>query len=272
MDRFNSLITHLRGLLAEPPTADLWAAIVASLDTCPPAQIDLVLDYLEPHLAEWPDALRAAPASWTERLLREGTHEPRFRAARALTASPLRLGPRLVKLVCRRDELTHLRHLDLSGSPMMARGTESLAHCKHLAGLEQLALRGCRLGMHGVGRLSLGHGFAALRALNLSDNFMGGRGLELLLVGGRLESLTLQSNLLDRVAMRALANADLGRLRWLDLSANLIGDDALEALLEAPWLPGLRGLSLAWSADRFDGPRMSEPRVHRGSRPRSLCC
>jgi len=28
----------------------------------------------------------------------------------------------------------------------------------------------------------------------------------------------------------------------------------------------------AWSADRFDGPRMSESRVHRGSRPRSLCC
>jgi len=37
---------------------------------------------------------------------------------------------------------------------------------------------------------------------------------------------------------------------------------------------GGRGVArvTSWSADRFDGPRMSESRVHRGSRPRSLCC
>jgi uncharacterized protein (TIGR02996 family) len=96
-----------------------------------------------------------------------------------------------------------------------------------------------------------------LRALHLTDNNLGNRGLSTLLASphlGGLATLRLGNNGLTDTGAALLANAaNLAGLESLNLSRNAIGDAGAEALARSPNLAGLTSLHLGSNLVRDAG-------------------
>ncbi len=97
--------------------------------------------------------------------------------------------------------------------------------------------------------------FPNLRHLNLSGNQIGDDGLRALLNSGRLSQLIrldLTENNLHLPSMERLAQCDLN-LKELVLDFNTLTGAGMQALVQAPWLDGLRSLSLNRTEIRTKG-------------------
>ena len=63
----NDHLIALRQLMGSTPDETTWRALCGVIDAVPDAQLEIALDYVEGHLARWPDELRLAPERWWSR-------------------------------------------------------------------------------------------------------------------------------------------------------------------------------------------------------------
>jgi ribosomal protein L7/L12 len=79
----NERLERLRGLLYEPPSAEVWDQLCALFDGWEPSSVQLGLDYALPTLvARWPDELRAPLPAWSQ-AARAKQHPPAWPLVRA---------------------------------------------------------------------------------------------------------------------------------------------------------------------------------------------
>ncbi len=117
-----------------------------------------------------------------------------------------------------------------------------------LQALQHLFLDDNTLERHGFEALCAPNAALKLKTLGFGRNNVGEGGLEALFNApwaGDLVELALWDNGLGPAAARQLAQAPLARIENLYLGCNALGDEGLEALLEAPWLGSLRELHLS---------------------------
>ncbi len=143
-----------------------------------------------------------------------------------------------------------VRRLDVSGKNKLGeRGARALSACE---GAEVAWLERVGLGPAGGAALAEGAFGQNVRALDVSANKLGAKGLEGLLSREwpRLESLWLgqngTGNELDADAMRVLADWEgLANLRFLSLISERMRGEAMEALLSSPHLKNLEVLDIS---------------------------
>jgi uncharacterized protein (TIGR02996 family) len=150
--------------------------------------------------------------------------------------------------------LGRLRWLSLRWSLLTPDGVAALAHSTALSGLTALGLDWhAAEAEEAIRALAAGRGLSRLESLNLSWNRLGDARLRRLLKApwaGQLKELRLDNNLIrDRGAKEIAGCAALSGLRVLHLATNPFGDEGLLALLESPYLSGVREL-LAWGSRR----------------------
>lgn len=276
-------LERLRGLLYEvEPHAQTWDAVCDALEQwdAQDAALEVALQYAQPHLAHWPDALRVAPAAWWHRQ-EAGQREPRLVLARALELSGYRGGPSRAQALASQPGpayITHLKlannhlgdagtlalarspwlsqllELDLSVNHLTCSALEALAQSPTLHRLASLDLSYNRVGPMGAQALAQSHSLGRLRSLRLWHNQLGPRGAMLLAESpllGALEELKLGSNAIGDSGAMALLEAIPKRmtsLRRLDLSGNQIGAETLELFLRHPRLQHLEEMNLAGNA------------------------
>lgn len=221
------VLTRLRGLLYEGPSARTWGQITEAVDAWPDGpELEVALSYLEAHLEGWPDALRVNSGramGWMRRLF-AGLNEPRIRLLRALSVSPEQpLDPLELRL--------------LSESPWTRHLTALLIHQPRLlqarACLEEL-LRGQRL--------------PRLTTLELDGFALDAQPFEEVLAqlhGGPLRRLLLRRCDLHSAAA-GLARVELPALEELILGEHLSAE-AWRLLGDAPWWGRLTRLELRWA-------------------------
>lgn len=113
-----------------------------------------------------------------------------------------------------------LRHLDLSGNALSVEGLRRLLNSKLVQHLESLCLKHCHLND------------ALIQILAQSP------------ICASLTSLHLGENQCTDDAAKILAQAHFPRLRALDLSKNMLGEQGVEVLARAPWFEGVEDLAL----------------------------
>jgi uncharacterized protein (TIGR02996 family) len=146
--------------------------------------------------------------------------------------------------------MRQLQSLSLDHVPLGVEGGRALAGLPATGRLRLLSLEGCALGEGGAVVLAGWPGLAAVEVLNLENNHIGPAGTRALAAAnlGRLRNLDLAGNNLGDVgAMALLASPLPDGLEWLSLRSNRLGRDAALALAESPRLGRLRHLSL-WGA------------------------
>jgi uncharacterized protein (TIGR02996 family) len=201
---------------------------------------------------------------------------------RRLNLTRTSLEPAGVGFLATAPRLGALRHLDLAEAGVEDEGIRYLARSRFLRPIElDMRANGVTAGafaqlaaspfLDGVDRLLLDYnllgdaGLAALAArphaflsyLSLERTGIGTEGFRALLGApwaGRLRSLELSGNLLDDEAGVALADSPvLAGLRSLDLSRNRLGDATAQALARASAARNLRHLNLGGNAITDDG-------------------
>ena len=176
-------------------------------------------------------------------------------------------------VACR--HLSGLKRLNLNGNPIGDEGAARLAASPHLTGLEALHLEHCGLGPAAANSLAAAR-LTRLRALDLSENFLGDDGIERLAAAPFLERFTAldltavgmgdagAQRLAECPSLRGLRRLRLGynglgdagtaalvrsshltALTALDVNGNAIGDAGAQAILDAPHLRGLARLELS---------------------------
>lgn len=139
--------------------------------------------------------------------------------------------------------------LRLDGNHLSTSGVIGLTEGVEWARLSELGLRTCGLNRPALAYLSRDGQFPALTRLALGANQVDAAGLADLL-GSRfaagLSHLDLSSNQVGNDGARALAAADLPRLRWLSLEFNHVRGPGYHALVRSTKLPRLTTV-------RYDG-------------------
>lgn len=140
------------------------------------------------------------------------------------------------------ENMRAVRDLRLARNRLDARGVEALAA---LGDIEALHLGRNHLDDEALDAVG---SWPRLRRLDLDYNAFTGEGLERLCATGRLacvRELNLSNNRIGRQGCDALARADLNDLEVLFLHGCELEDDDVGALLEAPWLRGLKNFALS---------------------------
>jgi uncharacterized protein (TIGR02996 family) len=143
--------------------------------------------------------------------------------------------------------LAGVRLFDLSRNRLTSAGLSALADAPLLRPLEAFVLDHMPLGEKGGLALASLPAPPRLRLLSLEGCALGEGGAEALAGWPGLaavEVLNLENNHIGPAAAQALAEANMGRLRHLDLAGNNLGDKGVMALLASPLLDGLGWLSL----------------------------
>jgi uncharacterized protein (TIGR02996 family) len=177
---------------------------------------------------------------------------PHLSGLRSLSFRDFDVGARGVRLLADSPHLTGLRRLELHDAPIGDAGAAVLAGSANFSGLEALLLPWGRLTTVGVRHLADSPHLARLRELDLSSNEVSAAGVEAITTSASLaglERLSLAFSL-GAEAARAFRHATRpGRLSRLVLSgphdAAGMGDAGAAALVESPWLGGLRSLHLS---------------------------
>lgn len=197
--RRDDLDTVLQALSLCAPHPSVWNAICHVLEARSPPSAQA--SPLEAALELWPDALRATPHLWRERLGRQS--EARLRWVRRLvfTTRDDRVAQRLeraseltdvAQLVLTNQALSddalhritqrtwRVRELDLSCNALTCAGVETLVKSTWFEGLERLDLANNAIGDEGAMRLAEAPRARALRYLNLRRNQLSSQGVEAL--------------------------------------------------------------------------------------------
>ncbi len=136
--------------------------------------------------------------------------------------------------LARAPHLARVRELDFAGADLGNAGVAAFAASPHLGRLRALELGFTGAGDGGVHALARGS-FARLRSLGLGGNqavTAGGIvGLTAAVWFGRVRSLDVSDNLLDRDAVVRLAGS---KLRTLNIAANPLRDAGVVALVRSP--------------------------------------
>ena len=218
------LFGDLRALLARPPDPQIFLEICRLI---PHGQIsDPLFEYLRSQLERWPEDLgRPAPWNWVAGLL-------------------MGSGPRELEL-CNALELVDLRLEASLLAPALS--------CGHLTRILYVNLSGNRIGLGGLRALETSGVLPSLRHLILSKHQLGDEGIEVLVSGSllsRLRTLVWSRGQLSVEGVEALCEVEDLALETLDVSGNVLGDEAVEALVASTlWEQlirlGLRGVALS---------------------------
>ncbi len=242
----------LRGLLHEAPSEQGWAAVCEALESLPPAQQQVGLEYALEHLERWPDEMRChatVPSVWAQNppvwwpAVRTLEFErPSWRSLRLgeadLGARNLRAGdfddvemPFVGRALERCAQVTSLEGAHLFWRPEVV---EMLADAPRQSGL-----RAFSTGPYSMGRRDDPIGPLAFSKLIASGVFDG------------IERLDIGAFFIGDEGAAALASSPcFERLERLSVSFNDIGSQGGLALMEAPWLEGVEALRLG--DNRFD--------------------
>jgi uncharacterized protein (TIGR02996 family) len=132
---------------------------------------------------------------------------------------------------------------------------QSLAECRHLRRLRALHLTDNNLGNRGLSTLLASPSLGGLTTLRLGNNGLTDTGAVLLANASNLaglEVLNLSRNAIGDAGAEALAaSPNLRRLTSLHLGSNLIRDAGAHALAAGPGLRRLTGLDLSNAAESF---------------------
>lgn len=218
MSRPTEHLKTLERLLQQPLNPERWQAlchVLDQLDTlAPPDQPDPSLIYA---LIEGSRQRYPAPTSTIS------VHEPWVEA--------LRSGrwPRWLSLLA--------PDLDLYGRQLGPTGAKALAQAPQLKAFYRLELDSNAIGAQGAQALAAEpERLSQLVELSLADNALTDLGVEALVTNTSLpalELLSLSDNALGLHAVRQLVTWPLPSLSWLNLSENLLNDQAALMLLEA---------------------------------------
>lgn len=252
-------IDPLQEVLAEQADA-LDAGMLALADTkLEDATLKALLDHpAVPPLTQVRLASNQLGAGACEAL---ATH-PKARGLQRAVLGQNPLGDAGLRALAAGPNVTSLQELDVSGVGATGAGAAALAGAA--TGLQRLnasyqpigdegavALAGLpagaailveRAGISGAGARALLASQAAV--VELSENPIGPGGLEGVVVGSRVEAISLRDAGLTAPDVGALARAEAPVLAALDLSGNPIGDAGADALVGAPWLGRLKALEV----------------------------
>lgn len=169
------------------------------------------------------------------------------------------VGPAGAKALAAAPPLAGLRRLSLQGNVVGDEGLRALADAPGLPELEELNLNDNEVTADGARALLGQGGLPRLRELGLGYNTLMPEGVEALAKAPLLlgvERLLLRSTNAGNAGAAALVNAELPRLRHLDLSHNGIGPSGVHGLSLAGWLAGLQWLHLGGNAFGAEGARL----------------
>lgn len=214
-----------------------------------------------PGLAEW--AQHARTPALTQLLLDGNTLEPAdfntfiqnedcASALELLDLSGSQIGPTGTEGLAQSTALTHLRTLILRENAIDTRGARALAAAP-LPALTHLDLYKNGLGTEGIQAFAHNLELPALIHLGLGMNAMHDEGLSALAASQaltRLQRLELAWNEISKRGLSALLRSPLEALQALDLSVNLLDDDAIRILTRAEL--SLHELHLGWN--RLEAP------------------
>jgi uncharacterized protein (TIGR02996 family) len=157
---------------------------------------------------------------------------------------------RNVGAILKRPELAALTGLDLCFDHLDSRDAALLAACRHLVGLRRLNLNGNPIGDEGVARLGASPSLTGLEAVHLEHCGLGPAAVNTLAASRltQLRALDLSENFLgDDGVARLTAAPFLVRFAGLDLTAVGMGDTGARRLAESPSVRGLRRLRLGYN-------------------------
>jgi uncharacterized protein (TIGR02996 family) len=174
---------------------------------------------------------------------------PHFAGLRWLTVYGYGIGPDVAGVLAGARWMAQLRGLCLDANPLGDDGAGALAESPQCANLEELELNGTGLTDRGLIGLCRSPHLARVHTLELANNAFSAEGMQALgsaTFGPRLHYLDLPHCGFDGSALEALAGGTFPALRVLDVSGHAVGDDALRALVAAPFF---RALEVFWADD-----------------------
>jgi hypothetical protein len=155
-------LAAFRELLNETPGRDMWVQLQELLEQCNPAQLDVIVDYVEQHISQWPNGdehpdapwplayedvpseIRVFSAAWRKRAV-NGERSPLLRLGRSLDLSDMELRGADAMPLLTHPDLVNLRCLNLGSTNILdasfyegLRLTEQLPHLRTLV-LHQLS-------------------------------------------------------------------------------------------------------------------------------------
>ena len=254
----------LRHLVHSAPTLSVWTRLCQTLERFKADDRELALDYVEAHLASWPDQVRRYHciniAQWTD--------APPFwwRSVRSLSVQSRRswrtrrrsgkvsmqtrftpMGQEGAEALAQSPQTSCLTHLDLEDVHIKDDGVEALSRSPHLAGLMSIDLESNSLGTRGVEALANSPYMSNLRFLYLGRNYLWhdltplARSPYLT----RVEHLNLGHTLISPRDAELLATSPtLSNVTHLYLHRTSIDMEGLEALAASPSLKRLQYLDL----------------------------
>ncbi len=258
----DEVLRVFRELLYETPTQQTWDTICELLDRCPDYALGMALDYVEGHIAHWPDEqrigpyrntdntkeLREAPYRWVEDIL-AGNDSPRYRMVRRVNCHGKRLVGKLAMRLLESQHLTQVRSIALGSNKLSATFFKKFAQSPNFQHLTHFSFHdnhntkpNLAKAMSGIWQLPLTH--VSLRGSRFPDG-----GFAHFLHGADCSGLQYLNadycSMGDNGAL-ALATASKGfpNIVTLQLDGNSISDKAGLALFENAPMPNLRTLNL----------------------------
>ncbi len=262
----NERFGEVRALCHEPADEHSWVRLCELLDDVPiEALREVYLPYLATHLERWVAICRVAPWRWLEGALRrDAASIEKLSIARVIDLSWRQLRLDRFKRLLEHVPWTHITHLYLESCRLSPAMLSRLVQYEPLEHLEVLGLARNALSHAGAEALGQASTLNRLRVLDLEGCFFDGLDVASILDNrcfARLEQLDLSGNILGVEAMEALAGCPQRHtLELLNMTRCIAGDGArvarggalLEVLtgyVEAPW-PALRQLELGyWGLD-----------------------
>lgn len=247
-------ILHLRELLHQAPSPEVWAALWHTVESWGGIQSTLALDYLREHLDHWPDNMRSFPSgneSRYQELWREHAPHPMFPFLRSLQLRCDHLGEQTILPCLRHPSMSQIRVLRIISDykPLSHQDLRQIANNEALSSLHTLILDDNQIEQEGLKLLLRSPHIEGLRCLSLSHNQIGQSGAQLLAaLAPPLEELDLSANDLGtRGARHLFSSTRLQSLKTLRLSWNHIGQEDHIFCPPARRLPKLQELDLSFN-------------------------
>lgn len=110
------LLGEVRSALAHTPSMETWGQLIATIDRCALEQVQVLVDYIQPHLLRWTPHQQMfciAPKHWIVSMTK-GVTSPCYRLIRWLDLTTQNISATLVRKIIGCEDLIWVRRLDLS--------------------------------------------------------------------------------------------------------------------------------------------------------------